>query len=299
MATIGATSDETAIGSIAERVGRGECVLFLGAGVHYGPPDGSPYSYPDLERPLLGTALSERLASKCDFERRLPLEGFRNLQRVALCYETTPGLSRNHLVRQIREAVYDGKKPSPALRALAALPFPLVITTNYDQLFERALEFVGTPPRVTIYSPDPFTRTIDQSDISAKRPFLLKLHGDIDRPESIVVTDEDYIQFLLRMSDREPFHPVPETYLYHLKRWPTLFVGYSLMDYNLRLLFKILRWRIDPANMPDTYSVDKSPDPLILDVWWNQRRYVQFIAQDVWKFVPELYRRVMHKDMPA
>jgi hypothetical protein len=71
------------------------------------------------------------------------------------------------------------------------------------------------------------------------------------------------------------------------------------MDYNLRLLFKILRWRIDPANMPDTYSVDKSPDPLILDVWWNQRRYVQFIAQDVWKFVPELYRRVMHKDMPA
>ena len=34
------------------------------------------------------------------------------------------------------------------------------------------------------------------------------------------------------------------------------------------------------------YSVDVSPDPLILDVWQSQRRYVKFIAQDVWSFVP-------------
>jgi hypothetical protein len=44
------------------------------------------------------------------------------------------------------------------------------------------------------------------------------------------------------------------------------------------------------ANVPDMYSVDVRPDPLILDVWQSQRRYVKFIAQDVWSFVPRLVR---------
>ena len=100
------------------------------------------------------------------------------------------------------------------------------------------------------------------------------------------------------MSDKEPFYPVPMTFQYHLKKWPTLFVGYSLMDYNLRLLFKALRWRIDPANILDAYSVDKYPDPLILDVWWNRERYVRFIAQDVWRFVPELEAFRLRLDTP-
>jgi hypothetical protein len=40
------------------------------------------------------------------------------------------------------------------LRALARLDFPLVITTNYDQLFERALRDAGKQPRVEVYKPE-------------------------------------------------------------------------------------------------------------------------------------------------
>jgi hypothetical protein len=46
------------------------------------------------------------------------------------------------------------------------------------------------------------------------------------------------------------------------------------------------------------YSVDRSPDPLIFDVWQDQRRYVRFVVQDVWAFVPQLYRLVLGKEMP-
>ena len=76
----------------------------------------------------------------------------------------------------------------------------------------------------------------------------------------------------------------------------TLFIGYSLMDYNLRLLFKTLRWKLDAANVPDMYSVDYRPDALIMDVWQGQRRYVKFIAQDVWSFVPALHELVLGEE---
>ena len=95
------------------------------------------------------------------------------------------------------------------------------------------------------------------------------------------------------MSNKDPYDPVPLTLKYYLTGWTTLFVGYSLLDYNLRLLFKTLRWKIDSANVPEMYSVDYRPDPLIFDVWHNQRRYVKFIAQDVWAFVPRLYELVL------
>ena len=144
-------------------------------------------------------------------------------------------------------------------------------------------------------------RTSRRRPITASRrpqsPILFKIHGDISRPETIVVTDEDYIQFVLRMSNKDPYDPIPLTLKFYLTGWTTLFVGYSLLDYNLRLLFRTLRWKIDSANVPDMYSVDYHPDPLIFDVWHNQRRYVKFIAQDAWAFVPKLYQLVLGKEL--
>jgi hypothetical protein len=279
---------------VGEAVRNQRCILFLGAGVHAPPPSGSAFRYPPEHRPPVGAALSRQLAAECDFAGRFPGEDAGNLQRVALAYEIDS--SRGRLVDAIAGAVDVGREPSPMLRALARLDFPLVITTNYDGLFERALRDAGKQPRVSVYEPEP-EPTTDFDNESAQSPVVYKLHGDIAQRESLVVTDEDYIQFVLRMSDKEPYDPVPLSLKHFLKRWTTLFIGYSLLDYNLRLLFKTLRWRIDPAKIPDTYSVDSRPDALILDVWESQRRYVKFIAQDVWSFVPSLYELVRGEEL--
>jgi SIR2-like domain len=282
-----------ALGLLAEAVRNQRCILFLGAGVHAPPPEGSLFEYEPSQRPPTGSALSQQLASSCKLGERFPLEDASNLQRVALFYEIER--SRRQLVDAVTEAVQTGKRPSPMLSALAQLGFPLVITTNYDQLFENALLIAGKRPRVEIYTPQ-LEATTDHRDPTVESPILFKIHGDIERPETIVITDEDYIQFVLRMSSKDPYDPIPLTLKYYLTGWTTLFVGYSLLDYNLRVLFKTLRWKIDSASMPDMYSVDFHPDPLIFDVWHNQRRYVKFIAQDVWSFVPRLYELVLGKE---
>jgi hypothetical protein len=281
---------DDALDVIAGAVREQRCILFLGAGVHAPPPEGSAFQYPEAQRPPIGSALSRDLAADCGLAERLPGEDPANLQRVSLFYEITR--SRRQLVDTVVSAVNVGKQPSPMLRALAELGFPLVITTNYDQLFERALMLAGKQPRTAEYTPN-LEPTTDYRDPSADSPVVFKIHGDIMRPETMVITDEDYIQFVLRMSNKDPYDPVPLTLKYFLTGWPTLFIGYSLLDYNLRVLFKTLRWKIDAASLPEMYSVDFRPDPLIFDVWHNQRRYVNFIAEDVWSFVPRLYERVL------
>jgi hypothetical protein len=289
--------ESAALTQIADAVARGQCLLFLGAGIHAEPPEGSSYVYTEADRPPLGSTLSELLAKECDLVATYPNENTKNLQRTSLFYETMR--SRRQLVQEIDAVVQVGKKPSPVLRGLAELGFTLLITTNYDQLLERALRDAGSESRVTVYSPDS-TRATEQylDDPTADRPFVFKIHGDIGTPESVVITDEDYIQFVLRMRDQKPYYPVPEIFRFQLERWTTLFVGYSLVDYNLRLLFKTLRWGVDRANIPDAYSVDCHPDPLVVEVFENQQKYLKFIVQDAWTFVPALYHAVTGKEMP-
>jgi hypothetical protein len=283
-----------ALDLVAAGVRAQECILFLGAGVHAPPPIDSPFSYPAERRPPVGSALSRELAHACAFAERLPRDDPGHLPRVALAYEIA--FTRARLVDAVSAAVHVGKEPSPMLRALAQLDFPVVITTNYDQLFEKALRDAGKEPRVAIYTPQ-LVETTDYRKPTAQSPIVFKIHGDISRPETVVITDEDYIDFVLRMSNKEPYDPLPRRLKVYLTDWTTLFVGYSLLDYNLRLLFKTLRWKIDNANVPDMYSVDFAPDPLIMDVWQSQRRYVKFIAQDVWAFAPRLYELVLGREL--
>ena len=204
---------DDALELIAGAVKLERCILFLGAGVHAPPPEGSSFDYSAERRPPIGSALSQKLASSCKLEARLPREDPSNLQRVALFYEIAR--SRRQLVDAVTDAVQTGKRPSPMLRALAQLGFPLVITTNYDQLFEHALVAAGKEPRVAVYTPK-LEATTDYRDPTVDSPIVFKIHGDIARPETIVITDEDYIQFVLRMSNKDPYDPVPLTLKYYL-----------------------------------------------------------------------------------
>jgi len=304
--TTGATNDVTINPSegplfddLADRVRAGKCILFIGAGVHHEPSAKSSFKYPEDERPPMATALAKQLAAGCGFNAACPGEPDENLQRVALCYEQV--FDRQRLAKSIKAAVDVSTEPSIALRALAELPFQLVMTTNYDTLFERALrEFPRKRPKVHVYSPDRYgpTPVLDDSEMSEKTPFVFKVHGDVDNPASLVVTDEDYIDFVLRMTAwGEANHPVPETFRYRLSLWPTLFVGYRLMDFNLRLLFRTLRWKLDSASRPSSYSVDVAPDRLVRRLMESNSSGLKFIVEDVWDFVPRLYRAVLDREL--
>jgi len=289
---------------IVKAVKASECILFLGAGVHYPPDKSDPVykgCYPQADRPPLGGELAKMLADDiklegdADYSKEAKLEIASDLKRVSLYYEVAT--SRTALVNKVRELVSDNKQPSRALSALAALDFPLICTTNYDKLYEKALIVKGKDPIVSSYSNNRFAITKDYigPKLNPRKPFLFKIHGDIDdATDSIVITDEDYIEFILRIIwGIGQYDPIPSVFTYHLRFWPVLFVGFSLMDYNLRLIFKIMGWELPKPK--ESYSIGPYPDNLI------RKKYdppVKFVVQDVWSFVPALYKAVTGNDMP-
>jgi predicted RNase H-like HicB family nuclease len=112
------------LGYIAEKVANHECILFLGSAIHVPPEGMTPYSYPAAKAPPIGANLSKIQATKSQY----PEPDWWNLQRVAQHFESTKG--RFRLVNEIEAAVHIGREPSPMLRMLTDLEFPLVITTN-------------------------------------------------------------------------------------------------------------------------------------------------------------------------
>ena len=97
---------------------------------------------------------------------------------------------------------------------LAGLPTSAVVTTNYDRLFETAWRAADKAFSVLPYETQPSDR------------FILKLHGDIHRPEDIVLTRS---QMLDVREQRKALSGIVQTMLLtkHL-----LFVGFSLQDPN-------------------------------------------------------------------
>lgn len=294
---------QISFGEIAAAVKSGNCNLFLGAAVNAAPKASHPkYKYPEDIRPPIGNQLAGKLIEASKAVREYPFDDPNNLLRVSQHYESVFG--RNKLIETLRTQMHVGKEPSAALLGLAKLRFPIVVTTNYDRLFEKALGLHGKTAFESIYKPGRYEMGDDlpySDPPRADRPMLFKMHGDIDRPQTIVITDEDYINFIVRMREVHETSPVPRRIQNSLMDWPTLFIGYSLKDYNLRVLLKMLRAGKDVTHFPPVYSVDYKPDPLIWEFWYERAnpKVVNFVANDIWDFVPQLYHEVTGEEMPA
>lgn len=125
---------------------------------------------------------------------------------------------------------------------IANLPFPVYITTNPDSLLIDALKAAGKEPQVELCQwNDNMTReSLAQSNSSyvpdEKHPLVFCLFGQYSDPESQVITEDDYFDYLIGVtSNKDLIH-------HEVKRMLTdsalLFLGFQLDDWNFRVLYR-------------------------------------------------------------
>lgn len=233
---------------LAESARRGSLAVFLGAGVS--APSGLPTWHELLEGLAASYGITEAVAAA---------ENLSDTDVAGLIERT----GRDRFQADVASLVKTGRHAPSLLHAmLAALGTREAVTTNYDLLFERAVQATGRD----ISSVLPW-----QSALGRDR-WILKLHGDVEHPDKIVLTRRHMVRY---DAANRPSAAMLQSLL--LTRH-TLFVGVSMSDDNVtRLMHEVEEYR--SQNQPtvrDRFGtmLDPHGDDARRSLWQDQLDWV-------------------------
>ena len=266
--------------------------------------------------PVLGLDGGADLAAQLALVFGYPTDRPPDLARVSQYVATMNG--SGPLYDELHRRFEEAAEPQPVHRFLAGLPsvlrergapHQLVISTRYDLALERAFETAGEELDVVTYvatglhrgkfwhrAPGEEPRPIDVPNTYAtelsleRRTVLLKLHGAVDpfpdrEWESFVITEDDYIDYLGRA---DLVSSVPVALAAHLRRSHFLFIGYEMVDWNLRLVMHRV-WGDRPLAYR-SWALD--PEPTALEQAFWRRFDVDVLAVEPDEYVGLLERRL-------
>jgi hypothetical protein len=125
------------------------------------------------------------------------------------------------------------------------MPFPLYITTNFNKLLVTALREEKKEPRVLLcpwYEDAQEPGGLDMIDPdyipSAERPLVFHMFGLFEELESVVLTEDDYFNFLIGVTRNRNL--VPPLVLRALTDRALLFLGFQIDDWNFRVLLRFI-----------------------------------------------------------
>jgi len=135
------------------------------------------------------------------------------------------------------------RDPTEPHRVLAGLSLPIYITTDSSNLLADALAAAGKDPQVelcrwnedvellpSIYDDEPTYRP------DAQRPLVYHLFGRIQEPDSLVLTEDDYFDYLIGVTRDKDL--IPGVVRRALADTALLFLGFRMDDWNFRVLFR-------------------------------------------------------------
>jgi TIR domain/SIR2-like domain len=220
--------------SLVTSLRHGQCVLLVGQEIPGTPSMGR-------EGTTYAEALMLQLAEELRDDGR-EVTGA-TLTAVAQQYEDAEGFGPNALRALAQKFYHSGAYlPSEVHRALAALPFSLIVTTCHDELLLRALKDNGKSPLRQRYNMRGDKRDNPEFMLSGSQnaPLVYHLFGDADEPSSLILSENDLLDFLIAIvSERSP---LPNSLRNALKRTGQsfLFVGFGIKQWYLRVLIKVL-----------------------------------------------------------
>jgi hypothetical protein len=250
--------------TLIDKIRDGACTPFLGAGAA-------------AETLPLGGAFAVDLLTEHgqDSEQGCPLPDPTNLPAVAE-YITVIRSDASWVKSRMKDKIRGCRRPDfkrcgEPHGLMARLPLPIYLTTNYDDFLYTALrdENRDVQREFSRWTADHIQHKSPFDDgyrPTRQKPTVFHLHGIADDEfyQSIVVSEDDYVDFLVAMaqdlartSGREM---IPTPIRSAVKTTSLLFIGYSLRDINFRVLLRGLLGALRPSGRQLSVTVQYEGD---------------------------------------
>jgi hypothetical protein len=206
---------------------------------------------------------------------------------------------------------------------LANIKSAVYLTTNYDDFLFKAVKGRASANGVTDPQRDlcRWTETLFEQrrspfdaayDPTRKKPVIYHLHGHADVPESIVITEDDYTDFIVNISSELSVSKIgkgkkerlPVAIRNTLRNNTLLFVGYHVADQNLRVILRLLSQKLGTADQRLNVAIQLSPthDPADLRLAdhiqeYLEKRYAWSLRMQVYWGDAREFARELRKQM--
>lgn len=234
---------------LLRRIKAGKCTPFLGAGACHG-------ALP------LGSEIAQEWADQYGYL----LDDMDDLVRVAqfLAVRYDAMFPKEEILKRIKNAnPPDFTEPCETHGVLADLRLPVYMTTNYDDFMIQALISRQMDPKRELCRWNKLIKNypsvFDSSGYKPNpaNPVVFHLHGHNEVPESLVLTEDDYLDFLVNISSNEIL--LPSRIQEALAGASLLFIGYNLADWDFRVIFRGLVTSKEPSLRRISVTVQLPP----------------------------------------
>jgi hypothetical protein len=211
-------------------INQNNCILMLGPDTAVEMVEGQPQ--------LLTESLANQLAERLEPGTRKPLNPS-DLAQVSQYYAIEKG--RQSL--EARAASFYKEKQGLCTdlhRNLAALPFYFTISTTPDFMLINALEENNKEPVINWYNFNGENPGMVQMG-TVEKPLVFYLYGMVDEPGSLMLTENDLLDFLVVLSSGK--RPLPDNIRSELQdeNKSFLFLGFGFRHWYLRILLHVLQ----------------------------------------------------------
>ena len=212
-------------------------------------------------------------------------------------------LSTCQIAKRLNLFNFDRDSRNP-LRVLANLPIPIYLTTSYHDLIEDALTAAGKRPKSEICYwqedlrdsiPSVFDLNRDYRP-TEEEPLVYHLCGREAYPASMVLTEDDYLDFLVRVSREQEAILAPRVNQ-ALADSLLLMLGYQVLGWDFRVLLRGLI-RLKPSGRrPKSFAIQLPPTPgehvegvrAYLEEYFKKNKFeifwgpIEHFANDLWQ----------------
>ena len=260
---------------IIDTLGEEKCVLFLGSGVFEIP------GYPNMEE-----AFKEKLKVGDPNHPYIHLyspDGFLVLRKKRFKRKVISEM------KSFYDDIYSSSEDF--FHKLAKIPFSIVVSLTPDNILTRTYDALGLDYQSDFYLP--LQTEADYIEKPTKeKPLIYNLLGNIEDPDSIILTHEDFFDYLSSIFRNTNLNQSLSDELGNMERF--IFLGLPYEKWYFQLLLRILSINSTRLQEVERLALQEFQNPTLNKLYTNEFK-IEFFPIDIVDFIDQLYRECEHR----